>query len=104
MRAAAPFGASDAGSSRLAAEQAIASLRAGDPVDAERTLRQRLAQQPADLDVTARLGDILADQGRLVEASLLYKRILSLAPKAHQVRIALAHLLNRQGQFKAALE
>jgi len=104
MTAATSSGKLEGGPSRLAIEQAIASLRSGDPVDAERTLRQHLAQQPADLEVMARLGDILADQGRLVEASLLYKRILSLAPKAHQVRIALAHLLNRQGQFKAALE
>jgi len=94
----------EGGPSRLAIEQAISSLRSGDPVDAERTLRQRLAQHPADLDVMARLGDILADQGRLVEAILLYKRILSLAPKAHQVRIALAHLLHKLGQIKAALE
>ena len=92
-----------ANASRLAVEQAIAALRAGDPVDAERTLRQRLAVQPADIEVMAKLGDILAEQNRMMEASVLYKRALSLAPLAHQIRIALAHMLNKQGQFMAAL-
>jgi len=89
--------------SKLAMEQAGAALKAGHAIDAERTLRQHLLMQPADLDVLAKLGDLLGEQKRDLEASLVYKRALAVAPKAHNIRFALAHLLERMGLVEQAL-
>jgi Flp pilus assembly protein TadD len=89
--------------SRVVIADAIAALREGDTADAERTLRRRIFEDPNDLEVTAALADFLAERQRDLEASLLYKRILAIAPGADQVRLALAYLLQRQSQFQAAL-
>ena len=89
--------------SKLAVEQAAAAMRAGDLADAERTLRNRLLEAPNDVEVLARLGDMLNEQGRPLDASVLYKRALAVAPKADQVRLALAHQLEKLGQSEPAL-
>ncbi len=94
---------SAAAKSKLILEQATAALQAGDLADAERTLRQRLLEAPADIEVLAKLGDIVNEQGRLLEASILFKRALAAAPKAHKIRLALAHVLEKLGQVEASL-
>jgi tetratricopeptide (TPR) repeat protein len=72
--------------------------------DAERTLRQRLIHAPDDLQVLAKLAELLSKQGRRLEATLVFKGALAAAPDAHSVRLALAELLEKQGLFEAALE
>lgn len=84
-------------------EQASAALKAGDPADAERTLRQHLVAQPADIVVLAKLGDLLAEQRRDLEASVVYQRALATSPKAQNIRLALAHMFERMNQVGPAL-
>ncbi len=89
--------------SKRTMEQAIAALKAGDPADAERTLRQHLLGQPTDVEVLAWLGDILGEQRRDLEASVAYKGALAVSPEAHKIRLALAHLLERMNLIEPAL-
>ena len=90
--------------SQLAISEAMSALRAGNPVEAEQTLRRRLFEQPDDLDVLAKLGDLLRLQRRDLEATLLYKRALAQDPDADAVRLLLAQSLQRQGQLESALK
>lgn len=90
--------------SKLSVEQMSAALKAGNAADAERTLRQHLLFQPADDEVLARLGDLLGEQNRDLEASIVYKRALAVTPKAHNIRLALAYLLERLNQVEPALK
>lgn len=53
-------------SDALVREQVGAALRAGDVLEAERLLRGRIAQVPNDVDAMAALGDILAQNGRML--------------------------------------
>jgi tetratricopeptide (TPR) repeat protein len=87
----------------MAVEQASAALIAGNAADAERTFRQHLLLEPTDLNVLARLGDLLGEQHRNLEAAVVYKRALAVAPGADNIRLALAHLLERMNQPKPAL-
>ena len=85
-------------------EQVSIALKAGYLAEAERTLRQHLLWQPTDIDALAMLGDLLGDQRRDLDASIVYKRALAVAPTADNIRLALAHLLERMGQVEAALK
>ena len=104
MASTAPVSRGAGNRAKLAMEQASAALKAGDPVDAERTLRQHLLAQPADIEVLAKLGDMLGEQRRDAEASIVYKRALAVAPRAHSIRLALAHLLEQMNQVESALK
>ena len=79
------------------------ALRVGDPVEAERLLRQRSLEAPADVAVLAKLADIVAEQGRTVEAALLLRRILAVAPAHHGIRLSLARLHQQMAEFAVAL-
>ena len=59
---------------------------------------------PADIEVLAKLGDLLREQNRDLEASIVYKRALAVAPRADNIRLALAHLLVRMNQVEPALK
>lgn len=90
--------------SQLAIEQATEALKSGDPAESERILRQRLFEAPDDIQVLAKLGDVLVEQGRGLDASVLFKRALTKAPKADSIRLALAVQLEKLGQNEAALK
>lgn len=88
---------------QLVREQVGAALRAGDSAEAERLLRGRIAQVPADVDASVALADILARAGRLAEASAILDRVLTLAPDAHGARIQLSALHQEQSHYPLAL-
>ena len=90
--------------SHLVIEQAVAALCAGNPGDAEQSLKQWLFQHPDDVQVLAYTGDMLGEQGRDLEAGVFYKRALAHAPEADHIRLAFAFLLQRLNQFEAALK
>ena len=88
----------------LLVKEAVAALRNGDLTGAERALRAHVVQVPLDSIALAKLAEIVRDQGRLGESALLFRRTLLAAPDAHPARLALAHVLQRQGELAAALE
>jgi tetratricopeptide (TPR) repeat protein len=88
----------------LAVEQALASLRAGDPMDAERTLRTHLLKRPDDTLAWGKLGELLRDRGEPREAMLHFRSALRADPEAYDIRLALAHLLHQAGEPHRALE
>ena len=90
--------------SRLAIGQAVEALRSGDPADAERTLRMHLLADPNDAAALAKLGEIVRDQGKARDAILLFRRALQASPTMQAVRIALARLLQVQGEPQRALD
>lgn len=92
-----------ASKSKVAAEQAAAALRAGNSADAEQTLRRHLLTDPTDLQAVTMLADLLDRQGRRFDATLVLKQALATAPRAHELRLALARMLEKQGLFDAAL-
>ena len=88
----------------LALEQAVAALRAGNPAEAEQTLRVHLLQHPHDASALAKLAEVLLDQDRRPDAIMLLRRALQAAPEAHGIRHQLARLLYEQGEPHSALE
>ena len=92
-----------AGPHALVREQVGAALRAGDIATAERLLRAHLVQAPRDLDAIAALGDILAQDGRIGEATGLFHQALALAPGAHRLKLRLSELHQHQAHFPIAL-
>ena len=87
----------------LVREQVGAALRVGDVAEAERLLRARIAKVPNDVDAGAALADILAQNGRMPEATELLHRMLALAPDAHSIRLQLSALHQDQSHFPIAL-
>jgi tetratricopeptide (TPR) repeat protein len=85
------------------AEQVRAALRAGDLAGAEQLLRTRIAQEPRDVEAIAAIGDLLAENGRIGEATDLYHRALALAPADHRLRLRLSELHQRQSHVPIAL-
>jgi tetratricopeptide (TPR) repeat protein len=90
--------------SALVIEQSVASLRAGDPAEAKRTLRDHLLRCPTDPMALAKLAEILLHQGEQREAILLLRRALQLAPASHGLRQQLARMLYDQGELHLAYE
>ena len=80
------------GRSRLAIDQAVAALRIGDPVEAERTLRQHLLEQPGDSHALAKLAEIAIDQRRMEEAAVLLRRAASADPSPDRQLALISHL------------
>ena len=84
-------------------EQVGAALRAGDSAEAERLLRARTVHAPGDVDAVAALGDLLARNGRIGEATALFHRALALAPRDHLLRLRLSEFHQQQSHFPIAL-
>ncbi len=63
-----------ANKSRIALDCAVAALRAGDLLEAQRLLRERLAEDPNDAGALAKLAEIAIDQRRIEEATILLRR------------------------------
>jgi len=93
----------DTARSSFIIDQAVAALRTGDPAEAERLLRHRSLQAPTDVAALAKLADIVVEQGRIVEAALLLRRILAVAPAHHGIRLSLARLHQQLAEFAVAL-
>ena len=87
----------------LIREQVGAALRAGDIATAEQLLRARLVQAPNDVKAIAALGDILAQSGRVGEATALFHRALAIAPGAHWLELRLSELHQQQAHYPIAL-
>jgi tetratricopeptide (TPR) repeat protein len=81
-----------------------AALRAGDVGEAERLLRTRLTRVPTDVDALVALADIVAQSGRIPEATALFHQALGLAPHAHGLRLQLSALHQQQSHFPIALK
>jgi len=90
-------------SDALVRQQVGAALRAGNSAEAERLLRGRIAQVPNDVDAIAALADVLANSGRIPEATALTHRALTLAPNAHNLRLQLSALHQQQSHHPIAL-
>ena len=98
-----PLTAPRAGSDALR-QSAAAELRAGNPFEAERLLRQHLVRQPLDVPVLVQLGEQLRGQGRFKDALVLLQRASAAAPGDGSIRLSLARLLEEQGDMDSALE
>lgn len=96
------FNNESAARSRIALDFAVAALRAGDVGEAQRLLRERLAQEPRDADALAKLAEIALDQRRIEEATILLRRSAAADP-APRRRVALIHHLNRFAGAASAL-
>lgn len=72
--------------------------------DRETLWRDTIATNPACTMAHNNLGLVLSEQGRLMEASLEFRRVLQLDSKDTHARLNLANLWNEQGRFDEALE
>ena len=98
-----PRSRTGADGSRLAIEQAIAALRAGDPLEARWTLQARLLEQPHDWETLDKLAQMAIEDGRIDEATLLLRR--AAADPSSRRRIALIrHLRAYAGPGPALAE
>lgn len=72
--------------------------------DRETLWRDTIARNPACAMAHNNLGLVLCEQGRLMEASVEFRRVLQLDSKDTHARLNLANLRNEQGRFDEALE
>jgi Flp pilus assembly protein TadD len=72
-------------------------------VDAERDLRQALAQAPEDTAVHVQLGVALLRRGRIAEAVAHLRRATLLAPDDAEAAFHLGEALYHRGEFEGAL-
>lgn len=98
------FSPSEPAQSALAINAAIAALQAGDAPGVELSLRGHLVRHPEDPEALTKLAEVISNQGRTAEAVQLFGRALQVTPDANPVRLALAQLLQRSGDYQAALE
>ena len=87
--------------SRAAIEQAIAALRAGDAIEAERALRRQLLQQPDDQSALTKLAEIALSQHRLDEATVLLRCAAGLTSSPPLRAALVRHLLASSGPAAA---
>ena len=78
-------------------------IRAGNPVEAERVLRQFLASDPLDVPVLVMLADALHASGHLKDALVHLQRASAAAPHDGSIRWSMARLLEEQGFVEEAL-
>ncbi len=78
--------------SKLAIEQAIAALQAGDAGDAERVLRKHLLEQPQDAAALTKLAELAIDRRHIEEATILLRRAAGVDPTPFQRMILIQHL------------
>ena len=76
----------------LAFEQAVASLRAGDALTAQRLLQQRLLQQPNDAAALSKLAELALAQGRTEDATVLLRRASVAQPSLARHLALVRHL------------
>lgn len=93
-----------ANKSQLAIEQATIALRAGDRVDAERTLRQRLAEAPDDAEVLSKLAELALDVGRIEDAGVALRRAVVADPSPARRMTFARYLLDHVGAAMALRE
>lgn len=72
--------------------------------DRESLWRDTITKNPACSMAHNNLGLVLSEQGRLMEASVEFRRVLQLDSKDTHARLNLANLRNEQGRFDEALE
>src|SRR5688572_16846904 len=92
------------GASAAVRQLVAAEIRSGNPLEAERLLREFLARNPLDVPVLALLGDVLRTQGRLNDSLACLRRASAAAPGDGAARHMLARLLDEQGEVEAALK
>ena len=88
--------------SKLALDFAVAALRAGDLNEAQRLLRQRVFEDPADVNALSKLADVMLELGRIEEATILLRRAAQ-ADSSPGRRMALIRHLKRHAGSAAAL-
>ncbi|WP_232824598.1 tetratricopeptide repeat-containing sulfotransferase family protein [Blastomonas sp. UPD001] len=79
------------------------ALRKGQLDVAERTLRARLRDDPADMVAMRMLAELAGRIGRYRDSEALLQRALALAPDFHAARANLVTVLHRQSRFIEAL-
>ena len=77
--------------SALTIEQAIAAIRAGNPADAEWSLRKHLVEQPNDAAAAAKLAEILLGRRQIEEATLLLRRAAAAEPSPERQLALIRH-------------
>lgn len=93
---------SPADRSKLAIGQATEALRAGNLIEAQRLLRERVVAHPNDGGALAMLAEIALDQNRFEDATVLLRRA-SVADPSPRRRLALVHHLLQAIGADAAL-
>ena len=83
---------SSAGASKLALDFAVAALRGGDLLEAQRLLRAQLAANPNDAAVCAMLAEIANDQRRVEEGTVMLRRASVIDPSLER-KLALIYQL-----------
>lgn len=91
MASTAPVSATEASKSKLAIEQAVAALRAGDRIDAQRTLHQRLAKAPNDAAALTMLANFAIEDRRIEEATTLLRRAAGADPTPERQMALVRH-------------
>src|SRR5712691_3209845 len=86
------------------AERGFEFARAGELGKAEAELRQAAKLAPANLDVLAGLGTVLAQQGKLAESTEVFRRVLQIRPNEVTVRRYLAANLWQLHRYPEAKE
>jgi predicted Zn-dependent protease len=81
---------------------ARAAAAAGDPRDAETTLRALLNLDPANVDASVLFAEVLAGQNRPRDAKQVLDDVLKRRPASVEAQLALARLLEGTGQRAAA--
>ena len=97
-------GAEQSARSRLAIERAAAALRAGDPAEAELTLRNHLLADPRDAEALTSLASVVASQVRSEESAMLLRRAALLDPSPERQLALARQLLALAGPVAALAE
>jgi tetratricopeptide (TPR) repeat protein len=90
--------------SSLVLEQATDSLRAGNPSDAEWTLRRHLLEAPEDAAVLAKLAELVLGRNQIDEATILLRRAASSDPSRERQMTLIRHLQKHVGALQVLSE
>ncbi len=88
----------------LAGPLADAYVSADQPEEAEKLFRSMLEKDPANVQITLRLVDVLWNNSRINEAETLLKQAAAHAEKQYEPSLKLAHLYALKSQFVEAAE
>ena len=89
--------------SKLVIDFAGAALRGGNLPEAQRLLREHLVRSPLDANALGMLAEIAADQRRIEEAAILFRRAADADPTAWRFLALIRHLQATAG-MEAALK
>lgn len=78
--------------SKLAVELATAAIRAGDVVEAQRLLHERLAKAPDDSNAVIKLAEIAIGLGKIEQGTILLRRAVALNPTTERRLALIRHL------------